>query len=638
IIVNLGLMSLSAIDYISGSGENVFTEMSSGRFRDFYYHNNTVDQLWYGTNKWAVKFDFTAVYPTYPNTGFRFKKAKVFFPIKPQTSNSVSMEVRANTNNLPGVILSTTTMGASIDTTDVWIDFNLPDSLTVNSVWLVLNCNTGVNGPYIAASIGGGTYSYYWNTNTPVAYFQNMALAGINSEFLFSVSGRFETSAIDVELYSFDFSPLPALWLEVKPEFTIYNNSNTTIVNPRIELSITSPTPEYTFPDTTIYINRTLLPYSALIVTATDPIVAEHNYWMPETPMQLKARAKLYVQNATVDSLFKHYNLFSDIIPVKLVENFLHSTGIDSLLLGVQNSENNNFTTLNYFPMASNAYYTPGAAQRFSWYGFSGIPMTVLGGDDNIAGFIPSTYSNDFSTAVYALNREGTFLTQSDNITFNLPDPYNLLTARLILRNSYTHLFVSNNEPSLMSQSRFYAALCKKISLFGAERYVFNRWGAYADTINSPINFDSIYLKEFSFPVSDLNGDELEADYAIFYWIQKQSDKQILFSNFKVLSGSIATSDMVAEYSKDKIKLISNPIRQGNKIQFAIPDKYRNTQVRYGIYNIKGQLIDTGSISVKQKDKLELPNNVRSTGVYFIKFDILNKDEANSYSQKIVIF
>jgi hypothetical protein len=633
-------VTVQAIECIPGSGNDVTSGAGLTRDRDFYYHNNTDDQHWYGTNKWAVRFDFSEVYPSFGTSSFVINKVKAYFPVTPDTLSHVVVNLYSDAGTAPGIVISTTT----IDSVSDWIEFTLDTPVTVSSCWMLVTCNTTYSGPYISASVGGGHHSYYWDTNMPTHYFQNLYLAGIYSEFLFSVTGHFELSDTDLELNTFDLKPSILPGRNVYPEFTIINNTDSAVDSAYIDLSVTSPNPDFALQDT-IYVNRTIAPNGSVFLAFTDPVCQQHPIALPVYPTQFRVRAILHTEFDLADTLFNnnktvYYNSFNGEMPFKMVENFIR-TSQSELFLQAQDVVNEGvFRPLNYFPVLNDPHYRLGAVQRFNWYGFSGQPMTVAGGDDNITGFNSATYPDAYTASLNELNNQRTFLS-INALSFNLPDPYTFVSVRVTLRNPDTYVFNDGVEPSLVRQSRFYAALYKKEQLFGQQRYVFDRWAAYQDTIGTAIPLGESWLKQFAFSVSNIGLDSLMTDYDLVFWIQHNTTKQIIFSGMASLNEITANNDDVIPSVPLQLTLSPNPVRAGRDLHLDLSGANGKAVSGYRIYNIKGQLVCSGVIDDPAKSNAIPISALTTSGIYLIRFDITdraNPGKTVTQSRKFIVY
>lgn len=636
--VFITILPAYGIDFVPGSGRDVSNRPTPDRSREFYYHNNTDDQHWSASEKWAVRFDFAAVYPSIANTQFSTNKVKIYFPEIDTSATRTRIELWSSFRNQPVARLDT----VSARTNNHWTEFTLHHTVTEDTLWIQIYYNTTTPGKFMSSSIGGGLHSYYWNTAPPIAYYQNMATAGYQSEFLVSVVGIFSFSGFDAELTSFNLKPEISLNSTVRPEFTIYNNSLTdTLKYAKIELTLTNSVPAYSVQDT-IYIRRRILPNTEFIVPYNDPAYSAYQYTMPGTPFQLKMRAALHSEYETTDPVFnnsiiQNINCFNGTFPVKLVENFIKSDQSDNILARQHALIQPNIKIINYYPVSSDTnYYALGAAQRFNWYGLNGLPETVIGGDALIAGYNPLTYSPLFTSDLNELNTQKTFLQQSD-VNLSLPSPYNFLDVDVYLRNPETYLFT---DTPLASQSRFYAALCQKDSLYSSERFHFKRWGAYSDTLLSTYGIGGSNQKYFYIDVNGITADSLRDNFVIVYWIQHQTTKEILYSSIIQLQNLVNVTDENAPVIPFNLTLSPNPVSIGKEIRLKLPESFAKSNIAYSIYNIKGQLVKQDVLAPKQKSIIST-NDLKASGIYLIRFileDKANPNQTKTVMKKILVY
>ncbi len=615
-----GFCALSSIQCLPGGGENVAAGFANTRERDFHYHGNTDDQHWYGTDKWAVRFDFTEAYPTFDTSDFVFSKVKAYFPVVPSPAVSATITLYSETAGLPSAQLSEVTA----DITSHWMVFTLPTPQTVSVVWVVLNCATTLDGPYVSASIGGGGHSYYWNANAPVQYYQNMLAAGYQSEFLITAVGRFELSGTDLELSAFELKPQVAPNQDVQPEFTIHNNSGLAVDAAAIFLTVTSPEEIFTLQDT-IFVQRQIGAHASLVVTVDDPDYQEYGFRLPASPLQLKVKAVLHSEYDPADTLFnntltRYYNSFNHDYPICLVENFVRLAAAENFIVSQSALLPGTCAAMNYFPLNGDSYYQPGATQRYNWYGFAGLPMTVAGGDSVIAGYLASSYADCFSSATAGVAGRKTFI-QPSTADLQMPGSQNQLMVQIRLRNTDTHMFDAGADPALLRQSRFYAALCRRVPLYGQARYVFDRWGAYADTIGTALGIRQEWSKQFSFTVSDLGLDSLLTDYDLIFWIQHNITKQIVYSDLIPLSETVGNQDQHVPQATAELVLHPNPVRQGGKLGIGLA-KQPDGPLRFRIYDVKGRLVSRGEVFLDQ-GKAALPlSGAGVSGLYLIRLQV----------------
>lgn len=618
------VVSISAIDFLPASGQNIASGFQNQRDRDFCYHTYKDDQHWYGTNLWAVRFDFSEEYPTYEQSTFEIHRVRIYFPVVTTPAYEATVRIHTTDPNIPDHAVAAVTS----EVTSNWMEFTIPDLDTMSVAWIVLECNTNVDGPYISASRGGGGHSYYWNTNTPVQYFQNLYTAGIYSEFLFTVVGRFVLSDTDIELSSFDLLPEVSIGSRVTPQFSIYNNSSRTVNNAVVLVNLTGANPSYVIEDS-ILVTMSIPPQSELFVAYNDPDYLDHSYQLPEYASQIKVRAFLRTEFSEADTIFNntvvhYYDLFERVLPVKIVENFLRYNDSLNQLVSQDSSSLQGFTALSYFPVAADPNYSIGATQRYNWYGLMGMPMTVIGGDSLIAGYITDDYQERFTNAVQSLSNQFTFIGQGE-ASVTLPSPYNYLSVRLTLRNNGTWVFDNGIDPSLVQNCRFFTALAHKVNLHNRVRYVFSRWGAYSDTLATTLSINDSWSKQISVPVNNITPTDLQNNYVLLYWIQHNTTKQIIYANLIPIENVVFGNDDALTPEPFSCKVYPNPIVSGSAMELKFSGNYTGSYA-YQIYNCKGQLSGKGHI-LADKGLASIPAaTYPASGIYYLRLKPVGKN------------
>jgi len=646
------LFTLHAINWIPGTGQTVAPPLLE-RDRPFFYHTNTDDQHWYNNvndpqnpDKWAVRYDFAAAYPTMSNAQFVINRAFVAYvdSLAPMT-----LKFYAHNNGITGNPLITLTN--TVTYTDPvfnlhWARFDLTEPITADTIWMVVEYNTTLNGPYLPASGGGGTHSYYWNTSNPNGYFQSMQSAGYACEFLFSVQGNFNLGGgSDIELYDFQLTGNFLPRQTVYPQFTIYNNSGSEISQAWINWHIYDPINQTTTLDS-IVVQDSIPAHGELVVAANNPDYAAYRYMLPNDPHQLKVTATLHVQPDVTDPMFnntivKYYDCFNDILPVRMLETFAYSSYNQQFWLAQDTVPFNaagyplaDSISLNYFPWAGDPLNYQGNTNRFSWYGFTGIPVTVVGGDANLLGFAnPATYTANLSSLLGDLRKQRTFIVQESANTPQITG-YNMQT-RVIIRNQQTHVFTGNPETSLLSQSRFYAALCQYVTLAGRPRLVFRRWAAYADTIGTPLTLGQSYLKNISCSLLDIPQPQLNTDYLLVYWIQHHSSRQIIYANKISLAEVVPNEDDTVSPTAIQPVLSPNPLRLGMPV--TVSGLKSGSPVEVTIYNIRGQQVYTCTLNPLKGENRIPTSRLGSSGVYLIRLSVQDATRSFNYLHKVLI-
>lgn len=627
-----------SIACITSTGRDVSTADSFQRDIVFDYHNNTDDQHWYGTNKWAVKFDFRDVFPSYDDTRFTINQAVIYLPL---AAGNVTAELKADAGGSPS--LNTTLATVTAPTTAGWNQLPFTTSVTDTVCWLVITKATTANGPLISASRGDGTHSYFLNSSAPEPYFQNMAAAGYQSEFLFGVRGAFVIDGFDVQLLNVSLQPEVAINSMVSPTFTIVNHSDSTLTQVNVNIAITSPNPFFSIQDV-IQITQPIQPHTEYTVLPRDPAYPGHEYTLPAYPTQIKLSAAVTTEYTAIDpisdnSATLYYNCFDEAFPTYIMENFLRSDQAENLYTAQESVPQAEMTILNYFPLVIDDYYQLGANQRYSWYDLIGLPMVVLGGTDYVTGYF-TNYADTLLVKTNDLLRQKTFVQMSD-CTMQTDSLYTQLRAKITLRNATTYMFDSATEPSLVRQSRFYSALFRREIIEDREHLVFDRWGSYQDTLLTALGINQLWRKSFNISLQDIAADSLylSDNYVLVLWLQHNTTQQIIFSYATPVSIEVGNSDQFEHCPPLSLHTFPNPLPAGRALQMKILPQPAG-KVEYSLFNLKGQRVRAGTFSTRETDYWIDMSTLQTSGVYLLKAivaDAKQPDRKQTITTKILI-
>ncbi len=635
LLVNLFTL-LTAISYIPGSGRQLISESANNREYHFRYHNGSDDLHWYGTNKWAVRFNFNEVYPATLSDGFLVSKARIMFP---QTGDSVRVELFADGQGQPtGQALSATTVLVNSEVMD--ISFGTP--VQAGIIWLIVSYQTQVFGPWVSASSGGGSRSYYLNTNVTNPYYQNMAIAGYNCELNFGLIGNFLLNDVDLQLMDIDLDGVIGQSERVEPTFSIYNHSSQSISNAYVTYTLSTPNTSFEPIETTIQIPATLPPNSLYSYTPDTQGFVSNMIILPDFDTQLRLRATIHsdfddTEPVGNNTMTKYKSIFSSEYPIHLVENFLGNEHTQFVTNKQDLAPNNRILPLFYYPMMSDTLSNIGASARFNWYGFNSIPRAVFDGNIHIVSQPPNYLELYQQNSSYILSQK-TFIS-SGECRLSVPDQGEQISAVITLTNGNTHLYTSMTDLNLINGSRLYAGLFKKVLLNHAERYVFDRWIAYRDTINTPTGFGATIQKSYNLTISGISLAELSRNYVVVYWLQHTASKQILYADKTPFGESIGIVD---EYIPAAVYRISpNPFGGNGTLNIEIKSDVPIMAAETRVFNIKGQLIHR----VQHRDDAKL-NPIYTlakevfprSGIYFVKTEYQDLSGKNtSKTSKITV-
>lgn len=618
--------SLSAIVSLPGTGSSI----SMDRQYDFQYHTGSDDLHFYGSMQWAVLFDFDEVYPTQSLSQFAIESALIWFP---SLGDSAKVELFTDGNGQPVQRVAQ----ARAQVNQNLMEFDFDTVIQTERIWMVLTYNTTINGPYVSASTGGGTHSYYLNQNYDVPFFQNMANAGFGCEFLFGVRGNFLLSTEDLELVDFSLVGDMQPETELRPEFTIYNHSSQTVLNSQINLQITSPASSEYSVNANIQITNPIPAHGSLTVTSEHPQYSSYVYTMPRDPLQIKVTAILSSEIDAADTLFnnsitKYYHIFSHNSPIRLLENFVREYHITQIADYQTPQITDDLRSLYYFPILQDSLSLVGAYQRYQWYSLFSIPVSVYNGQGRLTG-LSSSYPTQLEALIDANKK--TFISQN-TCSLTLPSQGENLEIRINLTNSDTHLFNTNAEPNLIQSSRLYAAFFKKHNFNGRELYVLNRWIAYADTISSLNSPGQFLEKLYNTSLSNLDLEDLTQNYRLYYWIQSNTNQEILFAAQQTFQSFLSNQDELV--TVPSLRIFPNPASRSATLQINWHKDYKAT--RLAVFNLRGQLVAEFTDQIRNKDNITLPSELfPSSGIYFIRMYPAKDSRSNTVqSRKIIVF
>lgn len=624
-VLALLICACPALDYYPGPAQSVLP--AADREYSFAYHNGSDDFHFYGTNIWAVRFNFHAVYPNLSLCQFAVSKALLYFP---QTTDSVKVELFSDTYGLPGTRLS----WASAPVQSNYLELNFPQVVQDDTLWLLVTYATNDNNRFVSASTGTGTHSYFWNTNATNPYFQSLASAGYNAEFLFGLGGEFVLSNPDLELMDFDLRGTIRPRETVGPTFRIYNHSELSITDAVVNINLYSPDPEFAFFDP-VAISETIAPNSIYEYNEDSIGYDSHQFSLPPQALQLKLRAALSsgIQDndpqANNVSIINRFSL-QDEYPVYLAENFQRYS-LATPLLNLQDPLNPpQIHALNYFPILSDTLGNIGSQLRFSWYGFNSLPRCVLGGEYKINGF-GSNWGSQYTQYRNQSLEQRSFISDSD-CRLSYTAVSDILSGTLTLTNERTLLYAVPTEYNLVTNTRLFIGLFRKAVLAGSTRYVLSRWIQHAAALSGPLGAGESVSTTFSVPMNNLNLAELAQNYRLYYWLQLADGSRILYSDWQDFTSVVSNQDELI--NPPQLILGPNPLRLGQDMKIALSNGQGLHKL--SIFNIRGQ--ELLRFTQAQTEYRLKADQFPSSGIYFLCLEYTGKDgKPRSINKKISI-
>ena len=168
---------LNAIDSVYSA--NGFVE-NPVRDSLVYYHNNTDDSYWYGTDSWAVRFGFNDFFENIDTLYYETEGAYIYIPNE-IADDELTVKIYADNYGQPE--LETLQTSQTISPVYGWNHIVFSETYTDTTIWLVIDYPTNISDRFISASNIDGTHSYFLQDE----YYLNMADYGFVSEFLFSL-------------------------------------------------------------------------------------------------------------------------------------------------------------------------------------------------------------------------------------------------------------------------------------------------------------------------------------------------------------------------------------------------------------------------------------------------------------------
>ncbi|HHE37591.1 MAG TPA: hypothetical protein ENL20_03340, partial [Candidatus Cloacimonetes bacterium] len=518
---------LNAIDSVYSA--NGFVE-NPVRDSLVYYHNNTDDSYWYGTDSWAVRFGFNDFFENIDTLYYETEGAYIYIPNE-IADDELTVKIYADNYGQPE--LETLQTSQTISPVYGWNHIVFSETYTDTTIWLVIDYPTNISDRFISASNIDGTHSYFLQDE----YYLNMADYGFVSEFLFSLEGRFLFDGTDLELKDLtlvideNYYPDGTLNFDAYPQFTIRNNSQQTVENAILYLTIDYPL--WSIEDS----------IAIPSINAEQEIFFDH-YQDEEHKYDLLREYSQYYVSAVVeheaDSLTfnNEKNFYLNIFPLEL-DNVLIENAVlnNETTYNIWNDQESiifpdSTEVINFFPDISDIpLYNSAAVLRSNFYDLTGYPVTIIEGEDKIFGYFESTYADNFSSLYNDFLENGkTFISEIDvhasvdsagNVQFNYE-----------LKNEDTYIFFD-----YLADLKFYAAIVEdnvgdnleiRQEVFGSVLL-----DLVYETSNLSLSWSDTFADSFSFnKFSDIDiiGDSL--NYCrIVYWVQNTETHRIDYLN-----------------------------------------------------------------------------------------------------------
>jgi hypothetical protein len=351
---------------------------------------------------------------------FQAEGARVYIPGQ-QSSDPMTIKLCKDYWNQPNlepdsVLFSYTIQSAAMNFQD-WNDIDFSQTFTDTIFWLVVDYPTNTSTQFISASAVDGAHSYFLDNG----YYYNMLANSFESEFLFSLKGRFITDGTDLDLITLSWVGDMIPTGQVSPVFIVKNNSFETVHNAYINIDLIYPEGEIelTYIATGSVCDSILLPAIPPDQTIEYDVSDSLFYQLYERPAQYEVDVELVCISDSLmqnNSYNDQFNLF--IYNKKVfIENAVKVNDVNSE--NVWNDQSvilhpDSSLVLNYFAnFPDEPFFNTYSLERFHYYDLMGFPVTILNGTNKILGYY-SGYSDEFNSIYYQELDEGKTFVESD--------------------------------------------------------------------------------------------------------------------------------------------------------------------------------------------------------------------------------
>ncbi|MCB5224186.1 MAG: T9SS type A sorting domain-containing protein [Candidatus Cloacimonadaceae bacterium] len=621
VVLALFAVSAMALDFVPGSGMQVCPDQ--GREYSFAYHTGSDDLNLFGSDTWAVRFNFSEVYPQTYASQFEVTKALLWLP---QTGDSVRVALFSESHGSPGVSLASA--AALVSSNSVEIPFS--NSVVADTLWLLVNYATNFSNRFVSASMGGGSHSYFWNTSFSNPFFQSFGTAGFNAELLFGLGGDFVLSTPDLELEEFELEGELQPRQRVYPTFTIYNHSDLTVHDAKMEITGRSPSPQFA-PSFIINIPEPISPRSRFVFDSQSPGYEDAGIDLPDQPAQLRLKAAL--SSVSVGETYTTNNeirlnrfSFQEEYPLFLTESFMRTDASMQITVSQDQHEFPNIHRLNYFPILTDSLSNIAAQIRFNWYGFNSLPRTALNGNLRINGF-STDYADSYQQHCQDLQNSKSLISSSRCDFTHVPQN-DMVSVALTFRNENTLLYATASEYNLIGDTRLCVGLFKKHNFDGAERWVIERWIRHGAALEGPLGQGEQLDVNFNISLSNLSLADLAQDYRLYYWLQLKGGGQILYSSFADFTEVVSVQDELLPLPR--LQVSPNPLRGQASLRIGLDGAQKLGKVR--IFNLRGQLIFeiAGQVDEISLKAMDFP----ASGIYLLRAELPDPKGGNFWLER----
>ncbi|NMD12400.1 MAG: T9SS type A sorting domain-containing protein, partial [Candidatus Cloacimonetes bacterium] len=286
---------------------------------------------------------------------------------------------------------------------------------------------------------------------------------------------------------------------------------------------------------------------------------------------------------------------------------------------------------LNYFPNLNDSLSNVASQLRYSWYGFNSLPRTVLNGDHQINGY-NSNYQNQYAFLADQVLAERTFVSSS-NCEFSYFLISDQLNGEITLRNEQTILYNLPTEYNLVTSSKLFAGLFRKVDLAGRQRFVLQRWLLHAEPLGGTLLAGQDLSHSFNVPMNNLSLAELAQDYRVYYWLQLADGHRIIYSDWADFDNIVSVDEELQ--GAPRLLISSNPLRTGSEMKISMRGGHALDGIK--VYNLRGQCVM--NLADRQKEYTLNASNFPASGVYLLRTGYTDRQgrKQNSVNKIIVI-
>ena len=625
-LLSILLLPLFSIEYFGSTQRSVHNESKNGQ--NLYYHSNSEDYIFYGSNKWAVNFKVNNIIEHPDADTFLVNGLNIYLP---QSVNNVRVYLHDNYLSQPGNILYNLTTNLL----QGWNYIALPEQKPVVNAWLVLEFDTSENGHWVSASNGNGLNSYYYDRfDNNAGLFRSFGLNGFKADLLFNLVGSFNSPILMIDILEFSnpYSLRPReLYL---PRFKIKNNSPFPVRDVYVKLNVSNSNIHFSITDS-LYIASEM----AVNQEIDSRDINFSGIELPEIYAQYEV-SLITGCNPQGYALLKKtkytdINLFEFDKAKSLLEVFSYTgdSVANDLMNYIDRSVNkDSVDVVYYFPNSIDPWFTWAAYHRSLQYLHQGNQHTYFNGDLRVSNFADLDFYSLFDNAYNLSIKDKTFITARDfSVALN---ENNYLNIGIEFENQNTSILNKYQNSSFLN-----LAFAQKVSYNNKNITLITQYittGFSGTSVILPKGSSESFNYTYAiYNIDLLEGNRLE-DIFIFAWIQNRLNKKIYFYDFLSLADINYTDNInILPSNSDDVVLYPNPVNLQDNININFINTKTANSIKISLYNVKGQKVMSQDL---QEHKIDVKSlNINSSGIYFLRVNWLDEGKQNSQIKRILI-